>query len=230
MSKFWLIRHGESESNAGLSTGPTDQIALTARGRAQAQALPAAFGRAPDLIVASAYRRALETAQPLRARFPQAIYAEWPIHECVTLAHARRLNTTPEQRRPLMASYWERCDPHYVDGDGAESFAQLVERAHSFLERLRHLDAEFAVFVGHGLFTRTLLWLHMAAPATVDAAQMRAYRGFLSGFRIPNASIVEVYRNSRGCLLFGTPSVAHLPPQLRPAALEPTLASRPHDD
>lgn len=229
MSEFWLIRHGESDSNAGLPTGATDQIGLTARGQAQAQALAAAFDRAPDLIVASSYRRAIDTAQPLRARFLQAQYAEWPIHECVTLAHARRLDTTPEQRRPLLAAYWERCDPHYVDGDGAESFAQLVDRARGFLDRLRRLDAGFAAIVGHGLFTRTVLWVHFTAPGTVDAAQMRAYRSFLSGFRIPNASIAEVYRTLRGGLLFGPPSVAHLPAALRPSS-PAALAAKPQED
>lgn len=229
MNEFWLIRHGESLSNAGLPTGATDQIALTERGQAQAQALVAAFDRAPDLIVASSYRRAIETARPLRARFPQAQYAEWPIHECATLSDANRLDTTPEQRRPLIAAYWDRCDPHHVDGAGAESFVQLVERARGVLDRLRQLDAGFAAIVGHGLFTRTLLWVHFTAPSTIDAERMRSYRAFLAGFRIPNASIAEVYRNSRGGLLFGAPSVAHLPAELRPAG-QAALAAKPQED
>jgi len=215
MPNIWLIRHGESESNAGLRTGSTMRIALTLRGQAQAQAIAAAFSRAPDLIVASSYRRAVDTAQPLRYRFPAVPYEEWPIHECVTLADFRRNDTTPEQRRPLIAAYWERCDPHYVDGAGAESFVQLIERAAAFLNRLQQLDRMFVAIVGHGLFTRTALWVHLAAPTILDAQQMRAYRSFLSGFRIPNASIIKVYCNSQCELLFGAPSVEHLPENLR---------------
>ena len=215
MSEIWFIRHGESESNAGLRTGATLQIALTSRGQAQAQAIATAFERAPDLIVASSYRRAVDTARPLRDRFPAVPYEEWPIHECVTLADFRRNDTTPEQRRPLIAAYWERCDPHYVDGAGAESFVQLIERAAGFLHRLQQLDDVFVAIVGHGLFTRTVLWVHLAAPTILDAQQMRAYRSFLSGFRIPNASVIKVYSNSQRELLFGAPSVAHLPEHLR---------------
>jgi len=229
MPNIWLIRHGESESNAGLPTGATGQIALTPRGLAQAQAIAAAFDRAPDLIVASSYRRAIETAELLRDRFPAVPYQEWPIHECVTLADFRRNDTTPEQRRPLLAAYWERCDPHYIDGAGAESFVQLIERAAAFLDRLQQLHDVFVAIVGHGLFTRTALWIHLAAPTVLGAQQMRAYRSFLSGFRIPNASIIKVYCNSRHELLFGAPSVAHLPEHLREIE-QPVVLRRPQED
>ena len=229
MPNIWLIRHGESKSNAGLRTGATMQIALTLRGQAQAQAIAAAFERAPDLIVASSYRRAIDTAQPLRDRFPAVRYEEWPIHECVTLADIRRNDTTPEQRRPLITAYWERCDPHYIDGAGAESFIQLIERAATFLDRLRQLDGAFVAIVGHGLFTRTALWVHLAAPTVLDAQHMRAYRSFLSGFRIPNASIIKVYCNSQRELLFGAPSLEHLPENLRQVE-QPVAAPRPQED
>src|SRR5262245_51306094 len=229
MTDIWFIRHGESESNAGLRTGATMRIALTPRGQAQAQAIAAAFKRAPDLIVASPYRRAIDTAQPLRDRFPTARYEEWPIHECVTLSDAQRNDTTPEQRRPLIAAYWERCDPHYIDGAGAESFVQLIERAATFLDRLRRIDGRFVAIVGHGLFTRTVLWVHLAAPAVLDAQQMRTYRGFLSGFRIPNASIIKVYRNSQRELLFAAPSITHLPRDLREID-RPVAMPRPQED
>ncbi|KPV52889.1 hypothetical protein SE17_12790 [Kouleothrix aurantiaca] len=161
-------------------------------------------------------------ADALRERFPAARIEEWAIHECATISDANREGTTPAQRRPLVAAYWERCDPDYVDGEGAESFVQLIARADAFRQQLRELSAEFALFVGHGLFTRTLLWLHFARPTTLDAQQMRAYRGFISGFQIPNASVLKVYRNSARELLFGAPSVAHLPPELRPAVAAPT--------
>ncbi|MFN8566475.1 MAG: hypothetical protein U0Z44_02895 [Kouleothrix sp.] len=57
------------------------------------------------------------------------------------------------------------------------------------------LEAGFVAMVGHGLFTRTLLWVALVAPDAVDAQHMRAYR-FIAGFRNLNASISKVYRNS----------------------------------
>ena len=229
MTMIWLIRHGESESNAGLATGATASIGLTPLGQAQAEALAAAFERAPDLIVSSGYRRALDTAALTRARFPQVPCEQWPIHEVAVLSDASRNHTTPAQRQPLVQAYWQRADPHYVDGPGAESFAQLVERARDTLERLRRLDAPFVAVFGHGLFTRALLWVHFVAPSDLSAERMRAFRGFLSGFRIPNVSIVQVYRTSERQLLVGAPSVAHLPPAMRTA--EPSgAAPRPQED
>ena len=229
MTTIWLIRHGESESNAGQRTGATAAIGLTPLGQAQAEALAAAFERAPDLIVSSSYQRAIDTAAPTRARFPQARYEQWPIHEVATLSDASRHNTTPAQRQPLVQAYWQRADPHYLDGPGAESFAQLVERARATLDRLRWIDAPFVAVFGHGLFTRALLWVHFVAPAEPSAERMRAFRSFLAGFRIPNVSIMQVYRTSERQLLFGAPSVAHLPPAMRTA--EPSgAAPRPQED
>lgn len=228
MTTIWLIRHGESEANAGLPTGATAGIGLTPLGQAQAAAVAASFTRPPDLIVSSHYRRTIESAAPTRARFPQAPYAQWPIHEVATLSDASRHNTTPAQRAPLIRAYWERADPHYVDGPGAESFVQLVARARDVLDRMRRLDTGFVVLFGHGLFTRALLWVYLAAPATLDTDSMRAYRGFVSSFRVPNASVLEVYRSSAHALLFGTFSVAHLPPALRSS--EQPAAPRPQED
>lgn len=229
MTMIWLIRHGESEANAGQSTGATAAIGLTPLGQAQAAALPAAFERAPDLIVSSGYRRAIDTAAPTRARFPQARYEQWPIHEVAVLSSASRHNTTPEQRQPLVAAYWQRADPHYIDGPGAESFVQLIERARDTLERLRQIDQPFVAVFGHGLFTRALLWAHFVAPPALDAERMRTFRSFLTGFRVPNVSIIQVYRTSDRQLLFGRPSVAHLPAAMRTA--EPAAgAPRPQED
>src|SRR3954469_24600238 len=136
MNEIWLIRHGESESNAGLPTSDTAKIALTPRGFAQAESVVAAFTRPPALIVASPYLRAIQSAQPAIKRFPQARLEEWPVHEYTYLSLASRHGSTLHQRRPLIDAYWERCDPQYVDGDGAESFAALVARAKQALERI----------------------------------------------------------------------------------------------
>src|SRR5262245_709170 len=66
----WLIRHGESESNAGTPSAEPGASPLTARGREQAAGLAATLPEPPTLIVASPYRRAAQTAEPTAARFP----------------------------------------------------------------------------------------------------------------------------------------------------------------
>jgi broad specificity phosphatase PhoE len=211
MQEIWLIRHGESESNAGLPTSDTSKIVLTQRGHAQAERVAAAFARPPSLIVASPYLRAAQSAQPTIARFPQARVEEWQVHEYTYLSLVSRHNTTLHGRQPLIDAYWDRCDPQYVDGDGAESFAALVARARLALERIMQLDDDFAAIFTHGLFIRTLLWVQLADPLEIDAAIMRRYRSFISGFSVPNASILKLYVNGEREVVFSRFALAHLP-------------------
>jgi broad specificity phosphatase PhoE len=210
MQEIWLIRHGESESNAGLPTSDTSKIVLTARGHAQAGCVAEAFARPPDLIVASPYLRARQSAEPTLARFPPARTEEWQVHEYTYLSLASRHNTTLQGRKPQIDAYWERCDPQYIDGDGAESFAALVIRARQTLERIGRLDDDFVAIFTHGLFIRTLLWVQLADPVEIDAATMLRYRGFISGFSVPNGAIMKLYVNDAKEIFVGTFSVAHL--------------------
>jgi broad specificity phosphatase PhoE len=215
MPEIWFIRHGESESNAGLTTSDTRFIPLTPRGVAQAERAAAAIPRPPSLIVVSPYRRSKQSAEPAIERFPDARVEEWPIHEYGYLSRASRHNTTAQQRQPLAEAYWERCDPHYVDGDGAESFVAVVARARDALERMRQLDDEFAVVFSHGLFTRAMLWLVLADPPTIDARAMRRFRSFASGFGVPNSSFLTLYVSDARELFFSNFVTAHLPEELR---------------
>src|SRR5262249_12544419 len=76
----YLLRHGQSEANAGEATPSPEAAGLTAVGRLQSRALAAALDAAPELIVVSRFRRARETAAEAHARFPEARIEEWPVH------------------------------------------------------------------------------------------------------------------------------------------------------
>src|SRR5688500_12168421 len=99
MTEIWLIRHGESESNAGLPTFDTAEITLTPRGFAQAKHIVEAFSRPPSLIVTSPHLRARQSARPTIERFPQARLEEWPVHEYTYLSLASRHGTTLQGRK-----------------------------------------------------------------------------------------------------------------------------------
>ena len=62
MAELWLVRHGQSVSNAGLPTGHPSRSALTETGRRQAAYAALALTAAPDRLVVSAYSRAVDTA------------------------------------------------------------------------------------------------------------------------------------------------------------------------
>ena len=64
------------------------------------------------------------------------------------------------------------------------------------------------------MFTRALLWVFLAGAPAIDARTMRRFRGFASGFAVPNASILKVYVNGSREAYFGAFSVAHLPKDL----------------
>src|SRR5438874_5849901 len=128
MREIWLIRHGESESNAGLPTTHPTTTTLTPRGQAEAEAVAGVFARPPDRIILSAYDRAVQTAAPTLRRFPALLPETWPVHEFTYLAPARYRASTMHDRLPHVAAYWERCDPHYYDGKDVECFADLLAR------------------------------------------------------------------------------------------------------
>lgn len=154
-----LIRHGESAANAGLVTDDPASIPLTPQGEEQAR-LAAGNIDLPHLIVSSPFVRAMATAQALLDRYPDVRFEEWPIQELTYLDPARCAGTTVADRREWVREYWGRSDPHYVDGPGAESFAQFLQRVLVFLQRLKGLPAgqRVAVF-GHGQFFNAARWI-----------------------------------------------------------------------
>ena len=66
----WLVRHGQSATNAGLPTAGQDDVPLTELGLEQAAAVACRVDRAPDLLIVSPFLRARATAAPIQARWP----------------------------------------------------------------------------------------------------------------------------------------------------------------
>ena len=73
-----LVRHGQSTGNVDQPTHDHASIPLTALGEEQAKKLSARIDVRPDLIVASSFRRAQQTAEPLREKFPDVPVDIWP--------------------------------------------------------------------------------------------------------------------------------------------------------
>ncbi|ROO90562.1 broad specificity phosphatase PhoE [Actinocorallia herbida] len=194
--RVWLIRHGESESNAGLPTNGPGAAPLTPLGREQAALAAAAFAEPPELIVSSTFVRARQTAEDTVARFPATPYEEWPVQEFTYLGRLHAPRTTNAQRQPDITAYWERMDPEYRHGGDGESYVALIARVHALLDRLAALpgDGLVAVFT-HGLFMKAVIWtLAMGREAAPDVAQMRAFRRFVGSCDVPNCSITELWR------------------------------------
>ncbi len=185
---------------------------MTSRGVAQAHYIAAAFDQPPSLIVTSPYRRAQQTALPTLARFPSVSQAEWPVQEFTYLAAARYVGTTSAERRSFKETYWQRGDPLFTEGAGAESFADFMARIEETLDRIRARDEFVAIFT-HGNFTRTLLWRLLLNGGHVDAAAMQQSRQFAKSFSMPNGSLLKLYRQANGWF-FSRITTAHLPESL----------------
>lgn len=152
---FYLIRHGESASNAGERTLDAASTTLTERGWQGARANAASFPDAPHRIVTSRYIRTAQTAAPLLERFAGVPTEEWDIHEFTYMSADKYAGTTTHERRPFIDDYWKRLDPYFADGDG-ESFAAFAARCRAFIARMGNTSGITAAF-SHGHFTRGVL-------------------------------------------------------------------------
>jgi 2,3-bisphosphoglycerate-dependent phosphoglycerate mutase len=213
MTNAWMIRHGESESNARRPTEHPATVPLTERGRAQADLVARAFPRAPDLVIFSPYLRAKETAAATLRAFPGTPSAEWPVQELTYIAPARYRGTTVDDRRTFVRDYWRRLDPDFRDGEGAESFREVVERVERVWQLLRDVGADrpgrFLAVFSHGQFIRMCLWWGLRGSREVDARAMTQFLAFLRGMVVPNGGVVPVRVDAEG-LQWGGVRIDHL--------------------
>jgi broad specificity phosphatase PhoE len=171
----WLVRHGQSTSNAGRPASGFGELELTDIGRGQAEELAAKVERQPDLLVVSPFRRAQQTADPIRKRWPGMREEIWPIQELTYLSPTRCAGTTANDRRPWVDAYWRNCDPDYVDDSDAESFRSFIGRLNDFSTRLAALSVGYVVIVGHGQFFSAYL-LGRTSPFVATPEWMKEYR------------------------------------------------------
>ena len=198
MKNVRLVRHGESAANAGAATIDHTSIPLTEKGIEQAKRVAQSVGRAPEIIVASPFSRARATADATISVFLDAPFETWPIEEFTYLDPTRCVNTTVGQRKAWVDHYWANADPSYVDGEGAESFLEFVDRARSFLDHLATHSAQDILAFSHGQFLNAVAWLIERKPLQVDAQAMIEWRRY---------EIDNHVRN--GCGYFVTRALGH---------------------
>ena len=154
--KIWIIRHGESIANAGAVTDNHKTIPLSPDGQAQAEQISQSFQEPPTLIITSPFTRTQQTAEPTIKRFPNVRREVWSVEEFTYLSPETCIGTTAAERKERVNKYWERLDPDYVDGEGAESFNMLLSRAKTAIDRLGRLEERFIVMFTHAQFMRAM--------------------------------------------------------------------------
>ena len=117
MKRVLLLRHGQSTLNLGLAEEDYSLAPLTEEGIKQAEKASYDLPFEPELIASSPYLRAIQTAEPIRKRFPEATWEQWnELHEFTYLEPASCTGLTKDERRPRILEgnrsglcRWERC-------------------------------------------------------------------------------------------------------------------------
>lgn len=192
MKHIYLVRHGQSQSNAGAAAIPNANIALTELGRAQAREvvdwlLEATKGNVAS-ISASRYIRTQQTAEPLMAATGLPVQVLDGLHEFNYLAFEHIDGLSLAARRALADAYWSDAKPHTVDGLGAESFAYFVGRVRSVLERFYSFGDGSHVVYTHGLWLGMLAW-QLLGQHTHSQKSMRRFRAFEPAIRAKNCEV-----------------------------------------
>ena len=214
MLNVWFIRHAQSQANAGERTADPSLIELTTLGREQGACVADLFSRAPDLLVTSPYLRARQTTQFVADKHPQVPLETWPVQEFTYLDRQRCLNTTLAERIPMAREFWDRNDPGYVDGQGTESFAGLMDRAAEMWRRLlAEHDGKWVAVFSHAQFIRAAIWHWMSEGDKATESGMKRFRSCLRAFTIPNGAALKVRFD--GEFWAGQVQTAHLPEHLR---------------
>jgi broad specificity phosphatase PhoE len=186
-----FIRHGQSTGNAGIPCDDLALLELTDLGWEQAREVASKWTEVPDLIIISPYLRAQQTAAATIERFHGVPVEVWPIQEFTYLQPSRWNGTLSDERMPFLERYWGQADPEYCDGEGAESFSALLDRARAALDGLEALPAESLVYVfSHGQFIQAARSLAVDSTLS-DKEKMKKFWGKGSP-AIANAQRVEL--------------------------------------
>jgi broad specificity phosphatase PhoE len=170
-TRVLLIRHGQSKGNAEGRFGGHTAVALSPRGRRQAQATAQALSSEKlSAIYSSDLLRAVQTAEPLARLTGLSInkseaFRERSVGVMEGLTFEEAASQHPEQYAALI-----RRDFEHVLLNG-ESYRQMLDRASRQLDQAieRHRGGNIAIFSHTG--TICILTLHLMG--ALDAPELR---------------------------------------------------------
>ncbi len=191
MKTVLFIRHGESEANAGFPTSDPASIALTLRGFEQANFVSDLIDIKPDLVITSSYIRTQQTAEPFLKKHPNIKTEIWPIHEFDFLSPKECMNTTVEQRKPWVKSFWDKCETDYNHGEDSESFGDFKSRVLASIKRLEEVEEENIIVFAHGHVMRAVWQYFITQNENIDKVCMEYFRDNMSRLPVPNTAIFK---------------------------------------
>lgn len=195
--KVWFIRHAESKTNSSENYRADSLslalVPLSDFGFTQSDIILEYFENAPDLIITSPFIRTKQTAESLVKKYPKVLQEEWEIQEFTYLSPEKCFNKTFKDRKPLVASYWEKSDPLYRDGKGAESFVDFFNRINKVFEQLKLREEEFIVLFSHQYVMLALKFLLEKKPKKITKKVMANFRDYCNSNKIKNIEKIEIF-------------------------------------
>ncbi len=195
MKKIYIVRHGQSHTNAGGDAMPNTEIPLTELGQQQAIAVADWLLQKTDKnirsIGVSKYLRTQQTAQPLIDKTTLNPTIIEGLQEFNYLCFKTIKDKTVEERLQLATRYWLEQGPDFIDGSDeteAESFDMFVQRTKQVLSHLHTLEDGTHVLYSHGLWISMLIWIILAQP-TDSNQSMQNFRQFELSIRAKNCEV-----------------------------------------
>lgn len=196
-STIFLIRHGQSQANAGGVTLENPLVPLTALGELQARTLAPLLPAAAPGIWSSPFKRALDTAAPYceRLGLPPAIDAD--LREFEVLDTLQLRGTPCSDREAILARFWLIADPDLRTGAAAETFREFHARVSRVRTGLLRQLPHGTVIFAHGMWMALLFW-QMWGFERLDHAAMLQFRRYQLGFPTPNAALYGITQLASG--------------------------------
>lgn len=192
MKQIYLIRHGQSVSNAGGEAQLNAQIALTELGHRQAQEvalwLMDRLGEDIDSINVSKFLRTQQTAKPLVNKTGITPTVIDNLQEFDYLSFKKMQGVGLDKRWEMAQAYWLEKEPEALDGDDAESYQQFCERVAKVLDHFKTFKPGNHVVYTHGLWISMLIWQILGQPNTKNES-MRNFRQFEMSIRARNCEV-----------------------------------------
>lgn len=193
MKTIYLIRHGESEGNAG-NEWQGEGGGLTERGRVQTERLADRLKSLPfEALVSSPLHRARETADILAERLDKEIaYSDLFVERrkpSEQTGMARDNVASLEIDRAIVAHFGE-SGWRYAD---EENFDDMKARGIAALAYLSEHPADTIAVVTHGYFMRVML----ACALSGEALTPEWCAHFITSFRTANTGISLLYHDQK---------------------------------
>lgn len=195
VKKIYFVRHGETDSNSGNLYQSPD-VLLSERGLRGAAAVAKRCSHLDvDVIIASSFARAQQTAQCIRDEIQKPLITSEYAHEVI---NARFMWGKRFDCEEALVYQKERKE-HFVDPewgpDGAENFFDVNARVRACIHMLEESQYSSVIFVSHGNFIRFIIAHLLLEKSDDPETNLSVYRTL---DRMSNVAITEcVYENGK---------------------------------